>query len=363
MRLVKILIIGVSIGILYYTALIYNSSALLLLVLFLIAGPVSEFVLLCIQRRKIDVKVSLYSEAVTKYQDMKLLISVNNRSSFPILKLAFFLEQKGGRHLQQRKIELMLDSAGEKVHTAAFPTEYCGIYKLRLQELRLYDWFGLLYLKVPVSFNDTNAIVYPEIQKTELPSIYPAAGEELEEENDELYYGNYKDQFVGVRDYEPGDALKQIYWKTTARTGKLAVKEYAENLSIQCVVIFDSIGAAGKTDDMREQMYERMAGMMAALLEKRYCHYIAFPISDSKASEEYGWQRVMVSEEKDIYIALSKVYESIEAWRDEKLPDVWNKDTVKGRGKKADGMGIRKELAFYYSNCFENVSLESILFV
>ncbi len=363
MRLVKILIIGVSIGILYYTALIYNSSGLLLLVLLLIAGPISEFIFLCIQRRKIDVKVSLYSEAVTKYQDMRLLLSVNNRSSFPILKLTFFLEQKCGHHLQQRKIELMLDSAGEKVCTAAFPTEYCGNYKLRLQELRLYDWFGLLYLKVPVSFKDTNAVVYPEIQKVEIPLIYPTSGEESEEENDELYYGNYRDQFVGVRDYEPGDALRQIYWKMTARTGKLTVKEYAENLSIQCVVIFDSIGAVGKTDDMREQMYERMAGMMAALLEKRYCHYLAFPISASKASEAYGWQRVMVSEEKDIYIALSKVYESVEAWRGEKLPDFWKQNTIKGRGRAAGGMEIRKELAIYYSNCFENVSQESILFV
>ena len=39
------------------------------------------------------------------------------------------------------------------------------------------------------------------------------------------------DDFYGVREYGPGDELRRVHWRTTARTGTLAVTEYAQGLS------------------------------------------------------------------------------------------------------------------------------------
>jgi uncharacterized protein (DUF58 family) len=47
------------------------------------------------------------------------------------------------------------------------------------------------------------------------------------------------DDFYGVREYQPGDALHRVHWRTTARTGVLAVTEYAQGVTLDVVVALD----------------------------------------------------------------------------------------------------------------------------
>lgn len=43
----------------------------------------------------------------------------------------------------------------------------------------------------------------------------------------------------GVREYVPGDSLRRIHWRQTARTGRLAVLEFEESQSIQIAIYLD----------------------------------------------------------------------------------------------------------------------------
>ena len=47
------------------------------------------------------------------------------------------------------------------------------------------------------------------------------------------------DDFYGVRAYGPGDELRRVHWRTTARTGVLAVTEYAQGVTLDVVVALD----------------------------------------------------------------------------------------------------------------------------
>jgi uncharacterized protein (DUF58 family) len=46
-------------------------------------------------------------------------------------------------------------------------------------------------------------------------------------------------QVVGTREYRPGDSLRQIHWRSTARVGKLVVKEFAEEDQPSLTVVLD----------------------------------------------------------------------------------------------------------------------------
>lgn len=48
----------------------------------------------------------------------------------------------------------------------------------------------------------------------------------------------------GVRDYQPGDPLKRIDWKTSARTGALQVRRYEPTMALETVVFLDLDGAS-----------------------------------------------------------------------------------------------------------------------
>ncbi len=47
------------------------------------------------------------------------------------------------------------------------------------------------------------------------------------------------DDFYGVREYQPGDELRRVHWRTTARTGVLAVTEYAQGVTLDVLVALD----------------------------------------------------------------------------------------------------------------------------
>ena len=52
-------------------------------------------------------------------------------------------------------------------------------------------------------------------------------------------------EFVGLRDYRPGDPLRQIHWKSWARTGRPIVKELEDNFFPRYGLVLDTFPAAG----------------------------------------------------------------------------------------------------------------------
>ncbi|MDX1931874.1 MAG: DUF58 domain-containing protein [Capsulimonadales bacterium] len=46
-------------------------------------------------------------------------------------------------------------------------------------------------------------------------------------------------EFHGVREYRPGDPLRRVHWRTTARTGRLAVVEYERAYQQDIVLVLD----------------------------------------------------------------------------------------------------------------------------
>ncbi|ACL70649.1 DUF58 domain-containing protein [Halothermothrix orenii] len=80
-------------------------------------------------------------------------------------------------------------------------------------------------------------IVYPRVKTLEelgLPSRLPFG---------EISWPRpiYQDptQVVGIRDYNPGDSIKRVHWKATARTGNLQVKKYRSTVALEVAIILN----------------------------------------------------------------------------------------------------------------------------
>lgn len=46
--------------------------------------------------------------------------------------------------------------------------------------------------------------------------------------------------FYAVREYSPGDAMRHVHWKSTAKTGTLMVRQYEESQTARVAVLFDA---------------------------------------------------------------------------------------------------------------------------
>lgn len=88
--------------------------------------------------------------------------------------------------------------------------------------------------------------------------------------------------YLGVRGYRPEDSPRAIHWRTTARTGELAVVEYARQAAINPAIIVDSWreGAFGDGD---ESSFETAVSIAATLVGREAAHNRRFALGTSPA--------------------------------------------------------------------------------
>jgi uncharacterized protein (DUF58 family) len=72
--------------------------------------------------------------------------------------------------------------------------------------------------------------------------------------------------FHALRPYQPGDPLRNVHWRTTARTGQLMVRQFEETRRSQLTIVFDDARAHWASDDEFELGVSVMASLAAQVL-------------------------------------------------------------------------------------------------
>src|SRR4051812_30946260 len=69
-------------------------------------------------------------------------------------------------------------------------------------------------------------------------------------------------EFYGMREYRPGDELRRIVWRASARVGKLMVREAEEGITDQIQIILDTDRGSHSSDGDHSESFE--TGVRAA---------------------------------------------------------------------------------------------------
>ena len=72
------------------------------------------------------------------------------------------------------------------------------------------------------------------------------------------------DDLLGVRDYRPGDSLRHVHWRSTARRGRLVVKEFADEEALSLTVVLD-LSAGGSVGQGKYATFETAIRLAATL--------------------------------------------------------------------------------------------------
>jgi hypothetical protein len=103
-------------------------------------------------------------------------------------------------------------------------SNYAGLYEFRVSSVELFDFLGFFRYKVPLHRHlPENPAYMPILPKINRFSRAPRVFSEL---IPPMRKTSERSETVGGREYRPGDDLRTINWKRTARTGVLYVKEY-----------------------------------------------------------------------------------------------------------------------------------------
>ncbi len=142
-----------------------------------------------------------------------------------------------------------------------------GYYKLGQVMVTSGDVFGF-HTRWMYMTPEEDIIVYPRIfpiESLNVPSSYP-----LGEANADRMIFEDPARIMGVREYSPGDSMKLIHWKASARQQSLQVKVLEPTTSIEAAIFLslDSFLDAGVTEDDYEYGISAAASIAKYMLDK-----------------------------------------------------------------------------------------------
>lgn len=166
----------------------------------------------------------------------------------------------------RRRVTLPRKDGGdcERIHLS---TEHCGSIVCTVERGKLWDFLGLFSLKLTLP-PPAAAAVYPVFleggplpeplrEKARQPVLRPRPG------------GGPGEDYE-LRDYRPGDALRSIHWKCSARREELVVREVLEEVPSAILLTFDHVGPP----EVLDQVLDRVQALSRRLLEKEQRHFL-----------------------------------------------------------------------------------------
>ena len=146
-----------------------------------------------------------------------------------------------------------------------------GYFRFGPARLHSGDLFGMHEADVALTTVDP-VIVYPRV--VPLPDLaWPGARPFGERGGGERLYEDPQ-RIAGIRDYVPGDPLRRIDWKATARRGELQSRVYEPSTTLTLIIALDAATMPhsweGSVPELLERAISAAAGLATRADEDRY---------------------------------------------------------------------------------------------
>jgi len=159
-----------------------------------------------------------------------------------------------------------LDAGGMNRNSMSFTPLKRGVIVLDNLRLLMPDPFGLFQSSHKIKAPPSTVMVLPKrypLPPIELPG---GAAFKIGDETSTNSIGT-SGEFVGLREYRPGDPLRQIHWKSWARTGRPIVKELEDTCYPRYGLVLDTF-TGGTADSAFEELVS-VAASFASTIDTR----------------------------------------------------------------------------------------------
>jgi uncharacterized repeat protein (TIGR01451 family) len=172
----------------------------------------------------------------------------------------------------------------------SYPVRLARRGRHRIEETRLVslDPLGLSAVSVEQPA-PAEILVYPHVVPLR-PGCLPLGSDGGTAHEEDIRRRGDGTTFHGIRQYQPGDPLRRVHWRSSARWGRLAVVEFEEERSSELILALETRrgSAAGKEPETSFEYAVTLAASLATLAAQRG-HPVRLLLSDAaNASDEAG---------------------------------------------------------------------------
>src|SRR4051794_30378464 len=159
-----------------------------------------------------------------------------------------------------------LRAGEERTLAAPFAAAHFGGYRVGACRVRLFDRFGLVVDEGRLEA-ELSLAVFPEaehLQRLLRPlRTQPSAGNQVARVKGDGI------EFADIRPFTPGDRVRSVNWRATARRQELYVNEHHPERNADVVLFLDSFAEARQTDNgTLDRAVRAAAALAAAYLER-----------------------------------------------------------------------------------------------
>lgn len=233
-------------------------------------------------------------------------VQVVNQSFFPLIQFRVWMKWENQLTGEKGK-QLFRSSCPAKSKTELtfeLMEKSCGIVKVSLNRIDLYDFLGLIKQK-------------KKMQETQIFSVFPSGGEM----NGEIWdrgMGERKreDRFIKltdtpsdaeeIRPYMQGDFLKNVHWKLSARTEELLSRRYHAEGTNKAVIYLELRRWMESEVSQVHAFLELTARVAQTLLQENW--ELCFFWEQYKSSEQQEWA---VQHDKEYDYAMEALLEEL----------------------------------------------------
>ena len=233
---------------------------------------VPVFGLIPLAGKGIDVQIAV-NPAQEKGRSAKGQITVTNPCWLPKPMLGLTLSCRNLRtgETAESKLEISLLPKQKQTVDFSFDCPHCGKIRLEVSNVSFSDLFGMfsrrLFARCKAEFT-----VLPQLFE---PSVFLEHSDMAMPDSDT--YSPYKPgsdpgETFAIREYVPGDAIRQIHWKLSEKTDKLMVREFGLPMVNEVALLLETAGA--NTSEENDAITEVFASVSSALAAADIHHHV-----------------------------------------------------------------------------------------
>lgn len=227
---------------------------------------------------------------------------VQNDSVFPLLYGIWYLnwENRLTGEKGEQQIALAVPGKKSEKRTLRMDAKYSGAYEFSIKRMEIRDAFSLFRKKRETNL-EAEVIVLPEITRIETTALREEAYDMESFQYSDRQRGEDTGEVFQLRSYQPGDSMKQVHWKLSAKLDELTVKE-ASYPVYDAILVFMETGFEEKMPkaDLLDRQMSRVLSAVKSLLDEQVTCELAFydyqtekVCRDKIESQEEFWQVAM----------------------------------------------------------------------
>lgn len=212
-------------------------------------------------------------------------LRVENHSFLPIMQLrcTLLMHNLLTDEFTEQAISVPVVPNSKRKLNFRIKSQHCGQIVIVFKQVAAVDFFGITRYKLKVDQQAETIIMPDTFDMRVLPMMDSFCPEESDEYQPDRA-GYDVSELYQIRDYVPGDSVRQIHWKLSGKYDQLMVKQAGQPLKHAMLLFLDF--SAGKLTKTSPQCLDALAevavSLSQALLDAGIAHLVAWRQSNGE---------------------------------------------------------------------------------